>query len=227
MSQNKTTDFPKKVFLCEEENQAWTHKIIENWVLWRRQKWKNNPRVNYLIYRALLCLIVIVLFLFLILIFVFIFINPVVHFDSLGKEFKELCTLENIVHLTFILAGSTSVVYWNMSHTFHKKWLYCAGLYNDIIKKEENKKNSSLKRKMANALAIDLLVLDLWAHRSFSELFSDELKHAIENNNMESSKRSSLKEQMINQEMTEDKAKELLEEYQTQLVTSSISDIPG
>ncbi len=63
-----------------------------------------------------------------------------------------------------------------MGNLVHKKWEYCANLYNKTL---ESRCRESRAMPL-NALAIDILTLDLWATRSFKALFYDELTLSIE-----------------------------------------------
>lgn len=71
--------------------------------------------------------------------------------------------------------GVMSVVYWNLWKDYHSKWMYCCDVFNEILKADESKSN-----KLRRGLAVDLLVLDLWSHRSFREFFRDCLGEAID-----------------------------------------------
>lgn len=164
----------KKIVLQEERNQGLIHYCIEKFVLWRLQDWKNNPRVNALIWKAVLSVISISAIGLVIAISFYLFFQI---FNS--EAFSALSLLEQIskvafkswVKLGMVLSGSITLAYWNMSSMFNKKWSYCADLYNQILKTTDYNDRAFLR----NSLAIDLLTLDLWAHRSFSTLFKDEL----------------------------------------------------
>lgn len=179
-----------KISLKEEENQSPVHWVIENFVLWRLQRWKNNPRVNALIWKAILSVasMTIICSLFTLMIcFImrnFIGENQFFDFEKFAKDSPKV-NLGSLFNFGVVFTGSVSVAYWNMSTMFNKKWNYCADLYNKIIAIPNSTIDHQQRALLRNALAIDLLVLDLWAHRSFSVLFETELMTAIECANSE------------------------------------------
>lgn len=172
----------KKISLKEEENQGVVHYVIEKFVLWRLQNWKNNPRVNALIWKAILSVFSMTVIGAVIAISLYVAFNLLGQKQSfeLGKVVEELSKvyLKSWAKLGLVLSGSITVAYWNMSTMFNKKWSYCADLYNKIL--TVPKSDSDQRDLLRNALAIDILTLDLWAHRSFSALFTAELLKAID-----------------------------------------------
>lgn len=61
----------------------------------------------------------------------------------------------------------------------YDKWQYLAKLYNDVISLNDEKEED--KRDVLNAaLAIDLLDMEMWSHRSFSEVFFSQMEEAVE-----------------------------------------------
>lgn len=108
--------------------------------------------------------------------------------------------------------GAVSITFWNMSGTLQKKWIYSSNLYNDILK--ANKKKRPL---LINALAIDLLILDLWAHRSFAELFADELEENIEQKEL-SHNQNDMFDKVNDGRLPEHTALKLLEDRQRILI---------
>ncbi len=124
------------------------------------------------------------------------------------KFFKE-----NVfkIETAYIIITSISLVFWNMNNVFHRKWKYCADLYNQYLF-EESRVNKNEKEKLdiiVNSLAIDLFHMDLWAHRSFAELFYDELKSAIKDHSSDNS---------LSKEFTESEVIELLEKRHHKLL---------
>ncbi|MBL7670299.1 MAG: hypothetical protein JNM39_07415 [Bdellovibrionaceae bacterium] len=172
----------KKISLKEEENQGAVHYVIEKFVLWRLQNWKNNPRVNALIWKAILSVFSMTVIGAVIAVSLYVAFNLLGQKKTfeLGKIIEELSKvyLKSWAKLGLVLTGSITVAYWNMSTMFNKKWSYCADLYNKIL--SVPKSDLEQRELLRNALAIDILTLDLWAHRSFSALFAVELLKAID-----------------------------------------------
>ena len=168
--------------------------FVEKLVLHRWQYFKNNPTGNNLFIRAILCVtsaFFIWGFPLAVLIFMLILelkdcLDYLDWFNlSFSVETDNKISFQDIF-LAFI--GSISISYWNMSNLFGRKWEYCSKLYNDITtlkyeRQEGGSTNEDLKKiildRMRNALAIDLLMVDLWAHSSFSSFFYDEMKKSI------------------------------------------------
>ncbi len=174
----------EKVSLREEEKQSFIHFIIEKFILCRWQFWKNNPRVNMMIIKAAIS-VAAVSFIGLVIATIFYFtyhlpINGSASFFKLSDEIGGI-EFKSWLKLGFLLSGSTTIAYWNMSTMFNKKWTYVVDLYNKIIQLDSSKKTELLR----NALAIDLLTLDLWAHRSLCSLFKNELIKAIKHTHLD------------------------------------------
>lgn len=209
----------KKISLKEEENQGAVHYVIEKFVLWRLQNWKNNPRVNALIWKAILSVFSMTVIGAVIAVSLYVAFNllgPKQTFE-LGEIVEKLSKvyLKSWAKLGLVLSGSITVAYWNMSTMFNKKWSYCADLYNKIL--AVPKSNHEQRELLRNALAIDILTLDLWAHRSFSALFAEELLKAIDCANSESHA-SSQRGRAENGDFTESEALRVLEAKNHQLV---------
>jgi hypothetical protein len=114
----------------------------------------------------------------------------------------------NEIKAVFAFLGAISLSYWNMSNIFNRQWTYCADLYNKILQEGDDDARQSLKV----SLAIDLLILDLWAHRSFRELFRDELFLAIDSHYSDSGNRKDLHRKANAGDLTENEANNLLED---------------
>ena len=145
-----------------------------------RFQWiKNNPRSNFLLLRS-------------------IWSTSVIFFPLVGCLYlvdafpKEVDAFE----LALFFCGGVSALFWNMTNLYNAKWRYCANQYNDIIrfdydryacsnckKKKGEEECPNVKNKkdlLNNAFALDLLKLDFWAHTSFWEVFSSEIKKACD-----------------------------------------------
>ena len=170
------------VYLKSDKNDSSFHKFLEHWILWKREKYKNKPRGNCLIIRSLF----VVFTIFSIMGPLIILLNYLISFlpdkifcinlfldNSMSSIVPKEITTTNVIVSFF---GAVSILYWNIMSLFNKKWAYCCELYNKIISKNRGKSKQKL---LENALAVDLLTLDLWAHRSFSKFFSKELTKSI------------------------------------------------
>jgi hypothetical protein len=69
--------------------------------------------------------------------------------------------------------------YYSMSSVFFKKSEACAHMYTEMIK-AGGAGNTWSAKALSNALALELLTLDLWAHRKYRGLFAKNLYRAVE-----------------------------------------------
>ena len=81
------------------------------------------------------------------------------------KIVKEILK-ENLLYFL----GSAGFIFWNFRTHYGEKWLYCANLYNDILKLEND---DDKKKKLEIALAIDIIHLNLWSNRSFNKFLTN------------------------------------------------------
>lgn len=79
-----------------------------------------------------------------------------------------------------------TALFWNEKVSIHKKWEYLANLYNEILKTEPAISKPEIgylpyqKRDLlVNALALDILQMEMWSHESYADLFYDSLEEAI------------------------------------------------
>ncbi len=145
-----------------------------------------------------------VLFIIIIVYLVDLFLNLNIEFITVIKE--------NIIHYSIAFIAALSFFYWQSAKMDQKKWLYCSDLYNTLI--QENHGNAIISKILGNALAIDLIILDLWAHRSFKELFCDELNQAVEKR----ADKYCLITKVNEKKLTEDEALFILQQYQDDLL---------
>ena len=152
--------------------------IIENLILHRWQYFKNNPNGSFLFIRAILCVLSALVWGSIISILVYMILKLI--FNDLDISclkgiinFSKIVNSLDLKEVFIAVTSSISLSYWNMSNLFGKKWTYCSQLYNQITIKDEK------KDRLRNALAIDLLTVDLWAHRSFSSFFYCEIEKGI------------------------------------------------
>lgn len=188
------------------------HWFIERFILFRLQYFKNNPRSNYLLIKAVGTILVIF--------FLAIFLSLAIYHAlpvSVRPE-VDICQYlkGNFYKILTGLIGAISLVYWQTAKMFQKKWLYCSELYNKIISINP-KESEKIYRILSNALTIDLVILDLWAHRSFQELFRDELISALKENHQTSEYESNLIK-INNGKFSEKDALEVLQKHQYNLL---------
>lgn len=166
------------VSLASEKHDSLWHWFIERYVFFRDQRFKNDPRANYLLPITLKSFLAITI-IGTVAVGFFVATYGAARFGiiSLRDLFPghESLTFSNVMKFTMPTIAGLSVAYWNVSTMYNRKWNYCADLYNKMLATED----ATARAQLRNALAIDLLVLDLWAHRSFRELFRDELESSL------------------------------------------------
>lgn len=197
------------------------HWGLEHFVFGRFQYFKNHPRGNYVLLSACITACTISVVFALALISVRwgqeLFLGHSLAFPALVASLANRAATLGLRDSSQYLLGlisMISVVYWGNSRLLNSKWLYCQGLYNDIVKLQcRNRLDRLTHDVLVNSLAMDLLVLDLWAHRLFSEMFSQELKRAIRNTTKGPYKGITL-QRMKGGTLTESEAMKLLETRQ-------------
>lgn len=172
--------------LSENASDSKWHKFAERWVLFRRQEFKNSPRMNYILLRALY-IVLLWYFLFPVCITIALWsLSETALNAGINGEFvlgvngwPSLFAGHFDAHDFFKLLiggiGGVAFIYWKISGAVRQQWQYCADVYNSVLQEEKKFK----KNLLANSLAIDLVVLDLWAHRLFADFFRDEVAEAI------------------------------------------------
>ena len=76
------------------------------------------------------------------------------------------------------LAGAVIIGYWHMTSSFYKKCKSCNQIHLEILKAAGLGDQRTVDL-LTNSLAIELLTLDLWAHRKFRGLFAESLFHSL------------------------------------------------
>lgn len=203
---NEDIKIPIKLVSEPISNGFW-HWVIENIILCRWQSFKNDPRSNYLVIKSGFTVIIIFGLIYILGVILY-HIIPISFETSMNGYIKN-----NLNKIIIGFFGSTSLVYWQTAKMYQKKWLYCSELYNKIICLDPNEKEG-VYRVLSNALAIDLVILDLWAHRSFKELFRDELKLAIDK---EGDLKNYYLSKMIDGKLSESEAMAILQKHQYKL----------
>lgn len=163
------------VILSDEKHSflaGWLTAAIEYGVLNRYTifGYKNSARANMRIFAAL--------FLTLFLVLVFALLNRLCG----GSECAPSSTapagqVPLVNHPVAIFLGVLISAFIIERKTLYEKWTYLAGLYNSLLKEDPM---APRYEPMRIALAIDLLDMEMWSHRSFRASFYDALLTAME-----------------------------------------------
>lgn len=162
----------------------WPQSIAQFWqtfteklVLFNWSSSKNHNSSSQLMLRALLCCVASAIYLF-VLVGVFAFIvsqlykvfgfvdyaNSITQFfDPTGVRWIEVLIIPGVITI--------GAVFWSFKSTYISKWTYCADLYNRILFDDLLVDSKSKKAKLIRAaFVIDILTMELWAHRSFQNI---------------------------------------------------------
>lgn len=137
------------------------HFLIENTVLFRWNFFKNRPRNTYLLVRSFLVTSVIF--------GIYFSLYSNLDFVFMGIEVEPI----------LLFVAFTTVGYWNMYANFQRKAAYTSNLYNDVIK-EYASGNKGAADLMAVNFSTQLMNMDFWAHRMYSELFSKCIENSLD-----------------------------------------------
>lgn len=154
----------KRLFLAESKVKGFSeylHFFVEYFVLFRWIYFKNRPRGNLLLLRALL---IVGLFAT-----AYYFI-----FSSFRLLLAGIDVEPMVAFIAFVTIG-----YWKMNSAFYEKSEQCAKLYASMLK-AAGKGNIDAASLTATNLSTMLLNLDLWGHRSYSWVFVSTLEQSIE-----------------------------------------------
>ena len=141
--------------LSELVNVAFEYLIFFRW-----SYFKNRPRGNLLLLRALLIV------------------------GFFGAAYYQLVSDFDLVlggiEIDPVIAMFAGVVigYWKMTDVFHKKSETCVRLYHDYLK-AMSKGHEREGEILFNNFAMQILTVDLWAHRSFRVHFARALEEAL------------------------------------------------
>lgn len=135
--------------------------ILEYAVFFRWIYFKNRPRGNLFLFRSLLV--------------VSFFAS--IYFLAFGDFGLVLEGIE--IDPVVAFAGAVVFGYWNMLNVFHRKSEACSQIYLEMIKNANSGKDIN-SRLLCNTLCLELLTLDLWAHRMYKSLFARNLSRAVD-----------------------------------------------
>jgi hypothetical protein len=151
--------------LSDFVNLTFEYAIFFRWIYF-----KNRPRGNLLLVRALLVVGMLAS------LFYFFF-----HDFGLVLEGIEI---DPIIAFT----AGVALAYWDMIKVFHWKSEACGTIHLEMIK-EGGQGRTQTARTLSNSLSIELLTLDMWAHRKYRQLFSRNLHRAVEHAYSKNSKK--------------------------------------
>lgn len=134
--------------------------FLEYFVFFRWIYFKNRPRGNLLLLRAILV----------------VGVYSAIYYYFFGSFSLVLEGIE--IDSVICFAGAIVFGYSNMLNVFHKKSDSCTKLYVQMVSHSTNG-NEAAAKLLANTLCLQLLTLDLWAHRMFRRVFSSYLHAAM------------------------------------------------
>lgn len=103
-------------------------------------------------------------------------------------ESSKLIDKSNVVNACGIIAAIFGATFFREMKEIHSKWDYLAKTFNDIIKlppppkdgtTPTDEKKYSPRDHLAACLAHDILVMNMWAHRSFRAFFKEIIVKAV------------------------------------------------
>lgn len=83
---------------------------------------------------------------------------------------------EAAIGLLALASGIFGATFYNERSSIHSKWQYLSNLFNQAIENE----HKEIRDHMFSCLAHDILVMEMWGHKTFRMTFKEALKNAIE-----------------------------------------------
>lgn len=158
------TKLPRTIYLAEMKIESpldFLNLLLEYSVFYSWIFFKNRPRGNFFLLRAVL---IVATF-------------GVIYYHFFSRFELMLAGVD--VDPVILMFAIVSMSYLSMSGVFHNKSRECTMLYQDYLKTYGARSFDQAELQAVN-LAITLLTLDLWAHRSFAPIFSSILSRAID-----------------------------------------------
>lgn len=186
-------------------------EFIERWILFKRSifGYWNNASANLILIRCLILSAVITSLLY------YAFKdNLAAHNKKIQSELLPLLTTYGSIFATLYLPDRTS---------YHQKWNYLAGLYNDYIKCEGHWRKQSIKA----ALSQDIAAMEMWSNNSFHDVFKTSLKAAVTYHNLILNGKSKLNDLPNKVELfclSRNQAIDLLMQYQDAIKKKKLGD---
>lgn len=130
-------------------------QLIEYYILNRYSLcgYKNAVRANFRIFSSILVTVFFVC--------LWILLSDLLNIFPSEKIIFSVSTLITVL-------GVTSSFFIMERKSLYEKWIYLAGLYNKILEQKKGHKRNA----MECALAMDLIDMEMWAHRSFRDFFN-------------------------------------------------------
>jgi hypothetical protein len=164
-------DWPKSVLGFVD----WT---LERFIFFKLGLFSNYPRINLVWIQAVYTTIILSFIFFFIFkwLFLELQIAPVVppySVTTLGvfRSFLLAAGLSGVLKGVLTLIGAASVIFWKRSDIIRNQWTYCSDLFNDLQKEP----NPVRRELFYGNLVMDLFLSNLWAHRSYKDVFAQHL----------------------------------------------------
>lgn len=145
--------------------QGFLNWFIEYFLFYRWIYFKNRPRVNFLLLRSLMI--------------VGTWFGLYYAFFSSFELLVIGVDLDPVILLGIFVA----IGFFAMSNAFAKKSVDCLHLYNEYLRAFAQGEYNVAKM-LATSLALQLIMVDLYAHRNFSWLFSKVMLEALGHNEL-------------------------------------------
>lgn len=161
-----------KLNMNKQPNNDWFNPIFDKWFLGRSDSYGyyNKPSANLRLFAALHSTLLISIFFALLAILANTFIDSNLVAGSDGKPRSE-----TEINLILGFLGLWFGMFWKEKKDLHDKWKYLADLYNKFLQEPPINPNIpskfSVREPLRVALALDCLVMGMWAHKSFYEVF--------------------------------------------------------
>lgn len=179
------TSLSEPVFLWSNEQQF--PLLVIKLLFLKVPYFKNRNSDSYILLKSLLLSIFILPILVLIF---YVFIHLLIHLHSTGNlnfTFASLSAVNDILNfittyprkIAILWVPVLSIIYWNLRTKFAGQWMYCADLYNKISYESIDTKNPREILYQRCTLALDLVQVDLYSHKSFSKTFNVALEKSI------------------------------------------------
>lgn len=182
--------------------------IIEYFLFFRWIYFKNRPRTNLLLIRTCMS----------------ISVGAVIYYLIFSSFNLLILGIDIEPFLAVVIA--ISIGFWSTTNVFNQKNNFISNRYADILKALGNK-NYETAELLANSLSMNLVAMDLWAHRSFMLVFESAIRraifYAVNEKKTELSFEAYL-EKLNSGKVRIDEALKLLQEYQYFLIHKDIKE---
>ncbi len=159
------TRIESPIFLSEGKVTSFSDLLnifLEYCLFFRWIYFKNRPRGNLLFVRSMMA--------------IGVYFTTYTHFFGDWKLMLLGIDIDPMLGLGICAA----LGYWNMSHVFYRKSETAAEIYTQIMT-AKGSGHFYTEQLLTNNLCLQLLTMDLWAHRLYDGLFAQHLEQAIQN----------------------------------------------